>query len=378
MDIKQIKESRCISRVIGEYVELHTKGRQLVGLCPFHDDHHPSLLVDIGKQRFACFACGAKGDVFAFVQRIENIPFAEAARKLAGSNRWEAGSSKREAGSLPPTASRLPLTAYLQSLMPYIPPHPELTDTYLAFEVGLSPVEVKPEFKAFSGRIIFPIRNDEGRLVGFAGRAVKEGRAKYINSSLADGFDKSQTLYGLFRAKEDVLRTHEIYLTEGYKDALAMHAAGFTNTVALGGTALTDGHIALLRKYEAEKVFLFLDGDKAGREAADKIDSKLREEGIDTWCITAEHTHDPDSLFREQERSAFANSIQTASRPPVRLRNGTALYNETALQETIKELLRRYRHTTNPQLRYDLLHLLYHRLDQYSYLSHELHRPGML
>jgi len=399
LDIKQIKQNTNIVRIIGQYVNLQEKGNKAVGLCPFHNDHHPSLTVDSRRQTYTCYACGAHGDVFTFIQQIENIGFTEAAL-LIENGKVKIENEKKLPKSKPnfqlsTSNFQLKNEEYLRSLMPYIPAHSELTDTYLAFEVGLSPVMVPPAFKHFSGRIIFPIRNDEGLLVGFAGRMQppsplkgglvespqnppfsRLGGGKYINSSLADGFRKGDVLYGLYKAKETIVCSGEVYLTEGYKDTLAMHAAGFVNTVALCGTALTEGHIALLKKYGVEKVFLFLDNDRAGEEAMHKIAGRLSREGIDSLRIAAEAGHDPDSLFCEKDAVGFAGYIKEASHPPVLLRDGNPYDNEIALQTAISDLVRHYRRTHDTQLRQDILHTLYHRLDQYSILSQELGRTG--
>lgn len=384
-DIRQIKQRTNIVQVIGRYVRLQEKGGKATGICPFHDDHHPSLQVDMARQTFTCFACGAHGDVFSFLQKIENCSFAEAVNKLdTGTVNRCTGQEKRAERKSPPPdpALRHRNEEYLRMLMPYLPPHTELTDTYLAFEVGLSPVWLPPAFKAMSGRIVFPIRDDAGALTGFAGRRPKdEGESlppKYINSSLAGGYNKSETLYALFRAKDAIQASGEVYLTEGYKDALAMHAAGFVNTVALGGTALTDGQVALLKKYGTEKAFLFADADRAGQDAAGKMERQLHRERIDTLRIPAETHHDPDSLFREMGAQAFAAYVRRTSHPPVLLREKDLLYNETALRETLKDLIRQYRHTADERSREDILHTLYHRLDQYTLLSQTLSRTGVV
>lgn len=161
------------------------------------------------------------------------------------------------------------------------------------------------------GRVIFPIRDEEGGLIGFAARKQSDGNPdepKYINTSAANGYKKSDHLYGLYRAKEAIAERGLVYLVEGYKDVIAMHAAGFVNTVALCGTALCDGHIRLLKKYASQAVVL-LDGDEAGRKATATAVASLRREGILAVGGELPEGEDPDSLFRSGGKEAFAKFI---------------------------------------------------------------------
>lgn len=246
-NIDQIKSSVRIEDVAGGYVNLLRCGKLFKGLCPFHDDHYPSLIVDPQKQTFACYACGDS----------------------------------------------------------------DLTPAYLDFEVGVSPGMVPKEWYAMRGRVIFPIRDEEGGLIGFAARKQPDGNPdepKYINTSAANGYKKSDHLYGLYRAKEAIAGRGLVYLVEGYKDVIAMHAAGFVNTVALCGTALCDGHIRLLKKYASQAVVL-LDGDEAGRKATAMAVASLRREGILAVGGELPEGEDPDSLFRSGGKEVFAKFI---------------------------------------------------------------------
>lgn len=270
MDIKQLKAANPIEKVAARYGTLHRSGANYKMLCPFHDDHHPSLGIHVGGQYFKCHACGAGGDVIGLVMGFEHCLFAEAVKILA----------PQEAGKPPehtqPTAGkaavapvderkecrRQDLSAiirknndFLQQLLPVASGHSELSSTWLDFGVGLAPAFTPDAFKAMRGRIIFPIYDAAGTLTGFGARRVDAGRPvdvpaetqtgvqgaepadgpKYLNSANDGLFDKSRMLYGIHRAAEAIRQSGFAYLTEGYKDALAMHAAGFTNTVALGG-----------------------------------------------------------------------------------------------------------------------------------------------
>lgn len=313
-EINQIKSSVRLEEVAGRYIRLSRRGKLCTGLCPFHDDHHPSLTVDPEKQTFTCYACGERGDVIAFVQKIEKCSFAEAIERL--------GTKGKITHTLPPLESRKVTpnvkTAdtenngrFLNCLLPYACGDSELTPAYLDFEVGLSPGMVPKEWYAMRGRVIFPIRDEEARLIGFAARKQPDGKPdepKYINTSVANGYKKSDHLYGLYRAKDAIATNGLVFLVEGYKDVIAMHAAGFANTVALCGTVLCDGQISLLKKYASQAVVL-LDGDEAGRKATATAVASLRREGILAVGGGLPEGEDPDSLFRSRGKEVFAKFI---------------------------------------------------------------------
>lgn len=262
LEIEQLKSSLRIEEVVGRYVKLDRKGISYVGLCPFHEDHHPSLMVNPEKQTFNCFACGEHGDAIGFIQKMEHCTFMSAVGKLKIENgelkinerKVKPVDRNSDAKQLSTVTCQLSTEKNLQffsSLLPYACSNSELTPAYLDFEVGQSPVNVPKEWYAMRNRVIFPIRNEAGQLIAFAGRKLTDDNPdepKYINTSTANGYKKSENLYALYRAKEAITRQGFVFVVEGYKDTIAMHAAGFTNTVALCGTALTTGQIALLQK----------------------------------------------------------------------------------------------------------------------------------
>lgn len=313
--LHQLKSSLHIEEVVGNYVSLQPKGNKYIGLCPFHADRHPSLLVNPATQAYACFACGQHGDVFEFVRKMEHCSLGEAIRKLEGGVKEPlAGGEQMIIRKQPPKDNR----RFLEMLLPYACGCSELTPAYLDFEVGQSPVQVAEEWKIMRNRIVFPVRDEEGELVGFGARRLSDEDAKspkYINSSASDGYDKGGTLYGLNRARAAIAKEDCVFLTEGYKDTIAMHAAGFINTVALCGTALTDRHVALLKKY-TNSVYLLLDGDEAGQAASRKAAGLLRAAGMDVESLLLPGGEDPDSLFRSLGREAFAGMIGRFLRRP--------------------------------------------------------------
>lgn len=269
---ERILRVATIEEVVAAYVPLQRSGAGYVGLCPFHADKHPSLHVHPGKQFFKCFACGEGGDLFAFVQKIEGCSFTEAMGKLAkrysiDSREWTVDNyagkkkrtdGKRTAGSSDKTAnensddqlsvvnSQLSIRTigaanrlFASLLQPYVPEDEALRETYRLFGVGIAPPEVPADYRKMRSRLIFPIRDEKGGLVAFAARRRTDGEegAKYVNSPASPVYSKSRVLYALDLAGEAIRERRFVFVTEGYKDALAMHAAGFTNTVALCGVA---------------------------------------------------------------------------------------------------------------------------------------------
>lgn len=338
-EINHIKQSAPqIEEVIGRYVQLTRKGKSLLGLCPFHEDHHPSLVVNQEKQYFTCFACGEKGDVIHFLQKIEGLSFKEAVKQLTvdrgqltGDRRQggvktvkkdkkqlPADSDAKQLSTVPCQLSTVPCQLLLEknleffsSLLPAASGDSDLTPTWLDFEVGTSPAMVAGEWKAMRNRLVFPIRDEEGILVGFGARRLTEapGSPKYINSPTSELYRKNELLYGLNIARKAIREKGYAILVEGYKDVLAMHAAGFGNTVALCGTALCDGHIALLKKYTS-RVLVMLDADMAGRNASEKAVSLLRMQGIRAYGVELPEGEDPDSLFRLWGKERFTGYLR--------------------------------------------------------------------
>ncbi|MCD8193774.1 MAG: CHC2 zinc finger domain-containing protein [Tannerellaceae bacterium] len=311
MDIQAIKASNEISSVVGRYITLTRKGKRVVGLCPFHPDRHPSLTVDMARQSFVCYACGARGDVVAFVQQIERCSFAEAIEKLGGHRKEATPQKAMHTGQPPKAAMAIPdHSRMLELLHPYLTPEPALTRMYLEFEVGKAPQVLPSGWDYLKGRLVFPLRDAAGRLVGFAGRCLTAGnQPKYLNTSAAQGYNRNTMLYGLYRAKEAIAHSGRAYITEGYKDCIAMHAAGFTNTVAVCGTELSALQAELLSGYATE-VVLLTDGDEAGQRAASKMALLLEEKGLRV-CLPPPLPggNDPDSLFTSLGMEPFREFI---------------------------------------------------------------------
>ncbi len=368
---RDLKDSLCIEKVIGAYVHLQQKfGGKYIGLCPFHDDSHPSMHVHQGKQIFKCFACDAGGDVFSFIQQYERCSFVDAVKLLR--ERWGNGSEplvmhtprkveKKPVVELTPVQQEAIEAAnirFLKSLSGFHPEvasqydpdfaqtngtgldkpmdsgmklsgvkavepsgkyHPDchgIAQSYINYEVGMAGMSVTHGFSAMAGRIIFPIRDAGGRLVGFAGRTTfnptqeeKKQVQKYLNSKSDGLYKKSETLYGLFQAGNAIRNEGFCFLNEGYKDVLSMVAAGYPNSVAQCGAAFTNEQALLLKQY-TNRVAVLMDADERGREIAAKAIHVLQSNGLQTCDLVLPPGEDPDSLFRRLGRQSFRAIIR--------------------------------------------------------------------
>lgn len=338
MDLKdKIVSVATLEDVVQRYLPLHRNGSSantLTGLCPFHDDRHPSFCVNVKKQYYKCFACGEGGDVFRFVQKMEGCDFLQALKILAGWYGLSEVDDYLPTKPLPVKQKVRPVVTEVVSqaakdnllrnhqqilglLKEYIPEDEQLRTTYRAFEVGVAPSSLPYDYKSFCDRLIFPIRNERGELVAFAGRYQGETKGtdirKYLNSPTSPIYHKSEILYGLYQAQEAIRQHKFVYITEGYKDVLAMHAAGFRNTVALCGTALTEQHAALLSRY-TRQVIVMLDGDEAGQTNGIKSAWLLVGRGFSVGRIVLEPKHDPDSLLSNRGMEAFVDYMKEATR----------------------------------------------------------------
>ena len=397
-EIKNLKDSLNIEDVIGTYVELEYKlGGKCLGLCPFHDDTTPSMHVHTGKQIFKCFACNEGGDVIAFISKIKSCTFAEAVNLLR--QEWCNGSTppaqhierREKARAQKPAATPAQLAAmeaenvkFMRSMYGHHPAlarihevkvddhswmdgnkyHPDcdgITQAYVDFEVSQAKSTVPSAFKAMRGRIVFPIRDENNRLVAFAGRTTQtitdENRSytpKYVNSQTSDLYNKSRTLYGLHLAGEPIRTETFAFLTEGYKDTLAMVAAGFKNTVAQCGAAFTDDHAELLKRY-TKRVAVLMDADDRGREIAAAAIAVLHRHGMQTSELLLPPGEDPDSLFRRIGKHAFrtivAESQLTGHLQALKESTGMDLANMCMEEEGNREVIR-----TNGEEMTDLLY----------------------
>jgi DNA primase len=356
--LEQVRAASDIVDVIGGYIPLKRNGANFVALCPFHREKTPSFNVNAHKQIFHCFGCHKGGDVFTFVKEYENIDFPDAVRRLAeraripletevqpgGSDtrhlkdrlfqiheqitqRWQAALAAGEAGQLARDyLARRGVSAEAVQLF-RLGCAPEAWDdtvnwakskhyeSPLMEQAGLI---VRKEgsdhyYDRFRGRLIFPICDEQGRVVAFSGRILTgdEKTAKYVNSPETPIFTKGKVMFGLDKSKRALLDTHQAVICEGQLDLIACFMAGVKNVVAPQGTALTSEHTRLLKRYVDEVVLCF-DSDNAGQNAAVRSLDSLLASGLAIRVATVPAPHDPDSFIKESGGGAFAQLIENA------------------------------------------------------------------
>ena len=359
-DVKErVREAIDIVDVVGSYISLRRQGKAMTGLCPWHDDGRPSLQVNPDRQTYRCWVCDIGGDVFSFVMRMEKVEFREALEQLAD----------RAGIELPRGRGGLPVDdkATLRTVQAWAAerfrdclrsaPEASAARDYLRsrglspatidrFQIGFAPQSwdwllrqsvaagigrddlVKAglvierddrsgHYDRFRGRVMFPIRDPQGRCVAFGGRVLPGDRpdsAKYINSPETPLFSKSSMLYGLDTAREAMAASRRAVVVEGYTDCLAARQAGIDDVVAVLGTALGERHAKLLRRY-ADRIVLVLDGDDAGRRRANEVLEVLLAEPIDVRIARMPAGVDPCEFVLEQGRSAFEALVESAGDP---------------------------------------------------------------
>jgi len=347
--LEEVKDRIDIVDFISEYVQLRKSGQNWKGLCPFHAEKTPSFMVSPAKQIFHCFGCGAGGDVISFLVKYERLPFPEALHVLAGKagvllptarqdkqvierdeqvrNALRAASTffvtkLKESGNASEYVRKRGISGETAELfkLGYAPAGWQNLLRYLKGmgygdavikEAGLAVAGEKGLYDMFRDRVIFPIMGVQGSVIAFGGRAMDDGLPKYINSPETPVFRKSETLYGMFTAKEAIRKKEHVLIVEGYMDVIICHQYGFENVVAPLGTALTAGHLQKLRKLTKEAVVIF-DGDAAGIAAARRALPLLCQNDIHARILLLPQNEDPDSYLREQGSESFSILIEKA------------------------------------------------------------------
>lgn len=334
--IQELKARTDIADVISSYVPLKRSGRSLMGLCPFHNEKSPSFSVSRENAFFHCFGCGAGGDVITFIRRIENLDYVEAVKLLAG----RAGMTVPEQGTDDGMAklvtriyeaNREAARFYHKQLyspagrqaLEYLRGRGLTEKTIIHFGLGYSPsgrfelvnhlkhkgfseTELKQAnlanesrrgnaFDRFSDRVMFPIINPKGNVIGFGGRIMTDIKPKYLNTSDTPAFNKSKNLFALNFAKDKA--NGRLILVEGYMDVIALHQAGFEGAVATLGTALTDQQALLIKRY-CDEVVICYDADEAGQKATARAINILRPTGLRVKVVTVPSGKDPDEFIK--------------------------------------------------------------------------------
>lgn len=351
--IEEVRTRNDIVDVVSGYVKLQRKGSSYFGLCPFHNEKSPSFSVSPSKQMYYCFGCGAGGNVFTFLMEYENFTFPEAVKALADragmelpeAEYSEEAKQQRDLKTAVLEVNKMAAKYYYCLLrapqgakaMEYLKKRELSDETMRRFglgyasqysdelyrylkQQGISDALLKESglmtvnerqgiYDKFWNRVMFPIMDVNGKVIGFGGRVMGDAKPKYLNSPETIVFDKSRNLYGLHIARTS--RKKYLIVCEGYMDVISLHQAGFTNAVASLGTALTSQHASILKRY-TDEVILTYDSDEAGIKAALRAIPLLKTAGIATKVLHMEPYKDPDEFIKALGMEAFQDRIDHA------------------------------------------------------------------
>lgn len=364
--------SACrIEEVVGDFVHLTRRGANLIGLCPFHDEKTPSFNVSPARGIYKCFGCGEAGDSIKFVMRHEHYSYVEAIRYLAKKYGITVEETEQTPEAIRQMNERESLYAVSEFAagffsdrlwnspegknigLSYFRERGFTDETILKFRLGYSPAnrtallenavsqgytvenlekaglvtllhyaEGEKRQDRFYERVMFPVQNFSGRVIAFGGRTLRTGEkkiAKYINSPETDIYHKSDSLYGLFQAKNAIRKADKCLLVEGYADVISMHQAGIENVVASSGTSLTGSQIKQIRKL-TDNVTVLYDGDAAGIHAAERAVGMMLKEGLNIRVVTLPPEDDPDSFARSHSMGEILDYISAGEMDFLRFR----------------------------------------------------------
>ncbi len=356
--IEEIRSRTDIVEIVSDVVLLKKSGKNHKGLCPFHSEKTPSFTVSPDKQIYHCFGCGAGGNVFKFLMETRSLPFIEVLKILAPRASVELPSPERSPYQEKAHRERERLYAINRVTADYFQQalnHPvagkpareyiksrDLEDRILKeYQLGWAPpgwrnliaaLGKKPEitrqglaqaglivqkeggtdhYDRFRGRIMFPLKDLYGKIIGFAGRVIGEDQPKYLNSPETELYKKGRTLFGLDRAREAIRRQNQVLIVEGYFDQIRAAQHGIAHSVATCGTALTPAQVGLLKNQTDQAVLVF-DADPAGQTAAERGFDVLFEHGMKVKVTVLPNGHDPDSYIREFGPESFLKQIENA------------------------------------------------------------------
>lgn len=350
---RRIREAVDIVDVIGSYMTLRRAGNAFKGLCPFHEEKTPSFTVSPARQTYKCFGCGAGGDVFSFLQAKENVDFPEARRLLAERSGISLEEERRGPSDGPGKVDLIRVNNWALLLFrrnfqdatgaearAYVEKRGISSEMVESFGLGLavdsfdsllrraasSGIETRllaaaglikareagGYYDTFRHRLMFPITDALGRCVGFGGRTMGDDPAKYLNTPATALFDKSRNLFGLDRARQMAREAGRIIVVEGYTDCIMAHQFGFTETVATLGTAMTEAHARMLKRYTDRLVLLF-DSDEAGQRAADRALSVTLTVGLDVSLARVPEGKDPCDYLLSAGKDGLESVLNHAS-----------------------------------------------------------------
>jgi len=341
-----VRDSADFVRVVSDYVQLRGAGNTLKGLCPFHSEKTPSFTVHRDKQFFYCFGCHAGGDVFKFVMLAERVSFSESVRIIAEkcgipipSDPGFSDKKLDERKQLFETYERS--AAYFRQMLtsPEAAPARQVLEKRQVqasfverFGLGYAPASgllahLKPQdpistglfvksergevYDRFRRRLMFPIWNERGKVIGFGGRALGDAQPKYLNSAESPLYTKSYVLYALHLAREAAQKAGRIVVVEGYFDCLSLHQAGFDHVVASCGTSLTQQQVALMARYVPEVVMNY-DPDAAGQNAMRRSIELVLAKGLRLRILALPGSLDPDDFVRKEGRDVYEKLLSAA------------------------------------------------------------------
>ena len=354
--LDEIKDQVSVSSIVGRKVKLTKKGREFLGLCPFHNEKTPSFTVNDEKGFYHCFGCGAHGNVINFLTDCEKMPFMEAVEHLASiaglkmpeNNRQNPVQDNRHKMLLDImekaclffqkhlfSENGAQAREYLKSRgitgavakefrLGYAPSGSKLVEFFKSQNIAFAPLKelglIAPNngregfHDYFYDRVMFPILDRRRRVIGFGGRLMHKGEPKYLNSPDTALFHKGEQLYALPNAIETIRKSNSALIVEGYMDVIALHSAGFTSAVAPLGTAFTENQLQLLWK-ECDEPIICFDGDRAGRKASSRALLRalpLLSAGKSLQFIFLPDPFDPDDMIRKKSPEAFQEAITSA------------------------------------------------------------------
>jgi len=369
--VASILEASRIEEVVSDFVNLKRRGSNLIGLCPFHQEKTPSFTVSPSKGIFKCFGCGKAGDSARFIMEHEHYSYPEALRYLAAKYQIEIEEREQSPEELQEQNERERLfnlnsfardyfsnslfetqegkaiglgylkerdfreTVVRKFQLGFNPDHKDAFSNHARnqgysaealLKTGLSVGSEDKLYDRFQGRVIFPIHNLTGKVIGFGGRILvsDKTKAKYLNSPESDIYNKSKSLYGLYFAKTAISRLDQCLLVEGYTDVISMHQAGIENVVASSGTSLTTEQIRLIRRY-TNNITILYDGDKAGVNASLRGIDMILEEGMNVRVLLFPEGDDPDSFVRKHRSSEVEEFIRKESKDFISFKTGLLL-----------------------------------------------------
>ena len=348
-EIENIRSKANIVDIISEYIPLTLKGKNYFGVCPFHDDHSPSMSVSLDKQIYKCFSCGAAGNVFSFVKDYENVSFLEAVKIVADKIGYNLNISINKESSKYSKEYEIMnyVLKFYQNYLntkdgikakEYLHKRGLSDEVINKFDIGLAPyknntlsnilskkydnalleelsiinINGAEIYDSFTDRIVFPIHDLDGHPVAFTGRIFDNSdRSKYFNSRESKIFKKGQIFYNYHRALPFIKKEKEVIIVEGNMDAIRMDMAGISNTIALMGTSLTKEHIEILKKLHSN-IILMLDNDEAGESATISVGQALEKNNIVVKVVRISDYKDPDEYIINKGSDAIKKLVKEA------------------------------------------------------------------